>query len=107
MRSIEREHLRASLYASSDWRHLFVNLSLTLTPVFLLLKDLQRNCLAGRLTRLQPALIPDKSGKNTGRGASPSTAPQLFRAARAVNSRRLNIFNGLERVPVNEKIRLF
>ena len=39
------------LYASCEWRHLFVNLSLTLSSAFLLLKDLQRNRLAGRLTR--------------------------------------------------------
>jgi hypothetical protein len=84
---IKRGHPGASLYASSDWRHLFVNLSLTLTPAFLHLKDLRRNRLAGRLTRLQPASILDKSGKNTDRGASLSTAPQLFPAARRINFR--------------------
>jgi len=79
--------LRGYLYASSDWRHLFVNLSLTLTPAFLHLKDLRRKRLAGGLTRLQPAPILDKSGKNTEQGASPSPAPQLFRAALGINFR--------------------
>ena len=39
------------LYASGVCRHLLVNLSLTISSAFLLLKDLQRNRLAGRLTR--------------------------------------------------------
>jgi hypothetical protein len=51
------------------WRPLFVNLSLTLSSVFLILKDLRRNRLANRLTRLKPAPTLDKYGKNTERDA--------------------------------------
>ena len=43
--------LSGILYASGECRHLFVNLSLTLASLFLILKDLQRNLLAGGLTR--------------------------------------------------------
>jgi hypothetical protein len=46
-----------------------VNLSLTLSSVFLILKDLRRNRLANGLTRLKPAPTLDKYGKNTERDA--------------------------------------
>ena len=39
------------LYAPGEWWPLFVNLSLTLSSAFLILKDLRRNRLAGGLTR--------------------------------------------------------
>ena len=39
------------LYASGEWQRVFVNLFLTLSSPFFLLKDLQRNRLAGRLTK--------------------------------------------------------
>jgi hypothetical protein len=100
---IERGHQSASLYASAEWRHVFVNLFLTISPAFLHLKDLRRKRLAGELTRLQPAPILDKSGKNSERGASPSAAPQPFRAARGINFCVRNIFNGFLRVPVKKK----
>jgi hypothetical protein len=61
--------MEPGLYTSGEWRHLFVNLSLTLSPVFPLMKDLHRNRLASRLTWLQPTPTLDKSGKNTGRNA--------------------------------------
>ena len=44
-------HPTGILYASCVWRHLCVNLSLTVSSAFLLLKDPRRNRLAGRLTR--------------------------------------------------------
>jgi hypothetical protein len=49
----------SGLYASCEWRHLLVNSSLTLSSTFLLLKDLQRNRLAGRLTVIETAPAPD------------------------------------------------
>jgi hypothetical protein len=39
------------LYAWCEWRHLSVNLSLTLSSPFLILKDLMGKRLVGRLTR--------------------------------------------------------
>jgi hypothetical protein len=42
--------------------------------------------------------------KNTERNAISAPARPLFPLRASVNSRSLNIFNGFERVPVNEKI---
>ena len=53
------------LYASREDRHLFVNLSLTLSSAFLILKDFRRKRLSGRLMPLKPAPTPDKFGKKT------------------------------------------
>jgi hypothetical protein len=83
---------------------IFVNLSLTLSSAFLLLKDCQRNRLAGRLTQLKPTPTFDKYGKNAERDAVAAPVLQLIRLRAGVNSRGRNIFNGLLRVPVNEKI---
>jgi hypothetical protein len=78
-------------------------LSLTLSPVFLLLKDLQRKRLAGRLTLLKPAHTFDNTRKNTERRAIATARAAAVRAARVVNSLVQNIFNGLLRVPVKKK----
>jgi hypothetical protein len=51
---------------------------------------------------LPPTL--DKYGKNAERDAVAAPAPQLIRLSAGVNNRGRNIFNGLLRVPVNEKI---
>jgi hypothetical protein len=48
------------LYTTGDCRHLFVNLFLTLSSAFLILKDFRRKRLSGRLTLLKPAPTPDK-----------------------------------------------
>jgi hypothetical protein len=64
----------------------FVNLSLTFSSFFLLLMDLRRNRLDGRLTRLRPAPTLDKYGENTVRDAVAAPALLLFRPARVVNS---------------------
>jgi hypothetical protein len=53
------------LYTSCEWRHVLVNLSLTFACAFLLLKDLQRNRLAGRLMKFQRAPTLDNSRENT------------------------------------------
>jgi hypothetical protein len=92
------------LYATGEFRHRLVKLSLTLSPVFLILKDFHRNRLADKLTRLQPAPTLDKSGKNTERDAVAAACAARCSARALVNSRAGNIFNGFERVPVNEKI---
>jgi 3-Oxoacyl-[acyl-carrier-protein (ACP)] synthase III C terminal len=70
------------LYASCECRYRLVNLSLTLSSAFLLLKDFHRNRLAGRLTRLQPAPTLDKSGKNTERDAVAAACAAAVPAAR-------------------------
>jgi hypothetical protein len=57
------------LYAQCEWRHLFVNLSLTISSAFSLLKDLRRNRLSGRLMPLNPAPTPDKYEEKTARDA--------------------------------------
>jgi hypothetical protein len=57
------------LYASGERRHLFVNLSLTLSSAFPILKDCRRKRLSGRLTPLKPASTPDKYGKKDVRDA--------------------------------------
>jgi hypothetical protein len=67
------------LYAFGEWRRLFVNLSLTVSSAFLLLKDLRRNRLIGRLTQLQPAPTPDKYEEKRLRDAIAAPAPQLIR----------------------------
>jgi ribosome biogenesis protein Tsr3 len=51
------------LYASIGWRHLFINLSLTLSSAFRILRDLRRKRLYGRLMPLKSAPNPDKYGK--------------------------------------------
>ncbi|MGB7915679.1 MAG: hypothetical protein WCF79_10350, partial [Rhodomicrobium sp.] len=51
------------MYTSGDWRHLLVNLSLTLSSAFFILKDLRRKRLSGRLMPLKPAPILDNMGK--------------------------------------------
>ena len=48
------------LYASREGRHLYVNLSLTLSSAFSLLNDLRRKRLSDRLMPLKPAPTPDK-----------------------------------------------
>jgi hypothetical protein len=73
------------LYTSGDWRHLLVNLSLTLSSAFLILKDLRRKRLSGRLMPLKPTLILDKYGENTERHAIPAPAPQRFLLHAGVN----------------------
>jgi hypothetical protein len=82
----------------------FVNFPLTFSLSFLLLMDLRRNRLDGGLTRLQPAPIPDKFGQNAVWDASPRLRRSCSGCAPSVNFGSQNIFNGLLRVPVNEKI---
>jgi hypothetical protein len=53
---------------------------------------------------LKPAPTPDKYEEKDERDASPPPAPQVFRLSASVNFQSRNIFNGLLRVPVNEKI---
>jgi hypothetical protein len=73
---------RMFLYASGEGRHVFVNLSLTLSSAFLLLKDLRRKRLSGRLTPLQPAPTLDKyEEKNP--FATPSSRRRPSRSGRA------------------------
>jgi hypothetical protein len=88
------------LYASCEWWHL----ALTFSSAFLLLKYLQRNRLAGRLTQLKPAQAIDYKRKNTERDAIAAACAAAVSAAYVVNSRSRNIFNGLLLVPVNEII---
>jgi hypothetical protein len=69
---------RMFLYASGEGRHVFVNLSLTLSSAFLLLKDLRRKRLSGRLTPLQPAPTLDKyEEKNRSRRHRRAGAPAV------------------------------
>jgi hypothetical protein len=75
------------LYASREWPHLFVSLPLTLSSAFLLLKDRQRNRLAGRLTRVQPTPALDNARKNTERDAIAAACAALFRLRASVNSK--------------------
>jgi hypothetical protein len=70
------------LYATCEWRHLLVNLSLTLSSAFLVLEDLRRNRPAVRLTRLHPAPTLDKSGKNTERNAIAAACDAAVSTAR-------------------------
>jgi hypothetical protein len=67
--------LAGILYASREWRHLFVNLSLTLSSVFLLLKDFRRKRLSGRLMPLKPAPTPDKYEEKDERDAIAAAVP--------------------------------
>jgi hypothetical protein len=60
------------LYASGEWRHLFVNLSMTLASLFLLLKDLRRIRLAGGLTGASARSNPWYCEENTERDAIPA-----------------------------------
>jgi hypothetical protein len=77
-------------------------------PAFLLLKDLQRNRFTGRLTRKIMRSSPYISGVYCGKKRRGERYRRLsgavVPAARRINSRSRNIFNGLLRVPVNEKI---
>jgi len=73
---------RPFLYASSDFRHLFVNFSMTLSSSFLLLKDPQLKRLHSRLTRLQPLI---NVRKNIEGAAIPPPAPQLVGLSARVN----------------------
>jgi hypothetical protein len=66
--------------------------------------DLRRNRLDGGLTRLQPALTPDKYEENTARDAIAALRRSFSGGARALISASQNIFNGLFRVPVKKKI---
>jgi len=70
------------LYANCEWRHLVVNLSLTLSLAFLLLKDLQRNRLAGGLTVLEPAPAYDNCEEKGRMGRHPRACAAAFPAAR-------------------------
>jgi hypothetical protein len=70
------------LYASAEWQHLFVNLSLALSSAFLLLKDLQRNRLAGRLTQLSPLQTLHNCGKNIEADAIPAACAAAVLAER-------------------------
>jgi hypothetical protein len=83
--------------------------SSSFAPAFLLLKDLQRNRLADRLTRRimrsGPYISGVYCGKNAGENAIAAASAAVVPAACRINSRSQNIFNGLLRVPVNEKIR--
>jgi hypothetical protein len=60
-------------------------LSLTLSFAFLLLLDLRRKHLSGRLMPLKPAPTPDKYEEKDEREATPPPAPQLFRLSADVN----------------------
>jgi hypothetical protein len=66
--------------------------------------DLRRNRLDGGLTGAPGAPTPDKYGKKYARDAIIAPAPQLFRPRAWLTFAPKNIFNGLFRVPVNEKI---
>jgi hypothetical protein len=74
-----------SLYTNCEWRRRLVNLSLTLSSAFPLLKDLRRNRLSGRLMPLNPAPTPDKYEKKTARDAVAAPAPQPFWPRTGVN----------------------
>jgi hypothetical protein len=78
--------------------------SLTLALPFLILKDLIGKRLAGRLTQLRPDQTTDITRKNSERNAIAAASAAAVWAAVVVNRRDRNIFNGFERVPVNEKI---
>jgi hypothetical protein len=65
----------------------FVNLSLTLSSAFPRLKDLLRNRLDGRLTRLHPTPTPDKYEENAERDVVAAALPKLFRLRAGVNFR--------------------
>jgi hypothetical protein len=70
------------LYANCEWRHLFVNLSLTLSSALLTQKDLQRNRLAGGLTRAEPTPALDNCGETTERDAIAAACAAAVPAAR-------------------------
>jgi hypothetical protein len=59
-----RHGIPAFLYASGGYRHTLVNLFLTISSLFLILKDLQRKRLAVRLTgasaRSNPYIYEEK-----------------------------------------------
>jgi len=82
------------LYTTCVWRPVFVILFLTLSSAFLLLQDCQRNRFDGRLTQLirAPSLII--RGKRTEQDAIAAACAAAVWAARVVNSRVRNIFNG-------------
>ena len=61
---------------------LFVNVSLTFAPDFLLLMDLRRNRLDGWLTRLQPAPTPNKYREKDRLRRHRRTCAAAFPAAR-------------------------
>ena len=73
------------LYTSGDCRRLLVNLSLTLSSAFPLLKDLRRKRLSGGLMPLKPAPTPDKYEEKTNGTPSGQPAPRLFRLSAGVN----------------------
>jgi hypothetical protein len=75
----------------------------TCLSAFLLLKDLRRNRLIGRLTPHKPAPTPDKYEEKCRRDPIAAPAPQPLRLRASLNFRSRNIFNGFLRVPVNEK----
>ena len=68
-----------------DCRRLLVNLSLTLSSAFLILKDLRRKRLSGRLMLLKAAQLLDKYDKNTNGTPSGQPSPQPFRLSASVN----------------------
>ena len=81
-----------SLYASGEWRHRFVNFSLTFSSAFLLMKTSAKSpCrrVNEGSSPLQPLIIARKISDGT---PSPPPAPRLFQAACVVNSRVRNIF---------------
>ena len=78
---------------------------MTLAFSLLVLKDLQRNLLSGGLTQRKPTQTLDNAMKTTERDAIAAGCTAAFSAARVVNSRIQNIFNGLLLVRLMEKFR--
>jgi hypothetical protein len=74
------------LNASGEWRPPFVNVPLTFSRFFLLLMDLRRNRLDGRLTRLPPAPTLDKYEEKCRSGRHRRARAAAVPAARVVNS---------------------
>jgi len=64
---------------------LFVNLCLTFSLAFPLLKDFRRNRLSGRLTPIKAAPTLDKYEKKPNGTLSAQPAPQPFRLSASVN----------------------
>jgi hypothetical protein len=67
---------------SGECRHTLVNLSMTLSFTFLLLKDLHRNRLAGKLTKAPARSNPWYCEENTGRDGIADACAAAFPALR-------------------------
>jgi hypothetical protein len=70
------------LYASGECRHQLVNLFLTLSSAFLILKDFRRKRLSEMLMPLEPAPTPDKYEEKDERDAIAAACAAAVLAAR-------------------------